>query len=93
MESEIQKSLLVESKIQLRESRNPTKGWNLDSKFHRQKSRIEYLESEFTVWNPESKTVLNSHTQGLVVGSETCVKKIHILYIGPGIFCYFIMGL
>ena len=40
-------------------TQNPTKDWDPESKFHRQK-----LDLDSMVWNPESKTVLDSLTQG-----------------------------
>ena len=41
-------------------NRNPTNGWNPESKFHWQ--RLESWNPESIAWNPESKAVLDSIT-------------------------------
>jgi len=41
---------------------NPTSDWNLESHFHLQKLESSTWNSESTLWNPESRTVLDSLT-------------------------------
>ena len=43
---------------------NPTKDWNLESKFHLQKLEHSTWYLQSTVWNAESRTVLDSLTWG-----------------------------
>ena len=55
-------SWTLESEIQLEESVIPLKGWNSKSLAKDPESSTWKLE--YTTWNPESKTVLNSLTKG-----------------------------
>ena len=45
-------SWALESRIQFK---NPTNDWNPESKFHWQRSVIQYMNKESTAWNPESR--------------------------------------